>query len=221
MKFKEMLESGKKFIKKRDNLIVLVLTGILLLVIAWPVSGTENKKNNMTGLWDRNNGNIEQNSYYESEYIKESDVGVQNYEMDETDIWRQETYLEEKLETFLGSIYGVGNVKVMLRLEDYGEKIVEKDIPLERSNVAEKDSTGGSRDTSEMNTQETTVYITNANGEKLPYVMKEKSPVVRGVTVVAQGGDNATVQKNISDVIQALFGIEAHKIIVVKMKQEE
>ena len=51
--------------------------------------------------------------------------------------------------------------------------------------------------------------------------MKEKSPIVEGVTVVAQGGGNAEVQKNISDVIQALFGVEAHKIIVVKMKQVE
>mgnify|MGYP006875711212 CR=1 FL=1 len=40
----------------------------------------------------------------------------------------------------------------------------------------------------------------------------------RQVTVVAQGGGNAVVQKNITDVIQALFGVEAHKIKVVKMK---
>ena len=45
--------------------------------------------------------------------------------------------------------------------------------------------------------------------------------MVEGVSVVAEGGDSALVQKNISEVIQALFGIEAHKIKVVKMKQEE
>ena len=39
-----------------------------------------------------------------------------------------------------------------------------------------------------------------------------------GITVVAQGGGNAVIQKNISDVLEALFHIEAHKIKVVKMK---
>ena len=38
-----------------------------------------------------------------------------------------------------------------------------------------------------------------------------------GVTVLAQGGDSWTVQKNITDVIEALFGIEAHKIKVAKL----
>jgi stage III sporulation protein AG len=45
--------------------------------------------------------------------------------------------------------------------------------------------------------------------------------VVEGVSVVAQGGGDSQIQKNITEVIQALFGIEAHKIKVVKMKQEE
>ena len=39
-----------------------------------------------------------------------------------------------------------------------------------------------------------------------------------GITVAAQGGGSALVQKNISDVLEALFHVEAHKIKVVKMK---
>ena len=50
------------------------------------------------------------------------------------------------------------------------------------------------------------------------YVSKIREPSIEGVTVVAQGGGNAVIQKNITEVIQALFGIEAHKIKVVKMK---
>ena len=192
-----------------------------MLVIAWPVSKEENKNNNVYGLWDRKNDNIENNKSTETEKNNISAQESQKFEGDDNTVRWQEAYLEEKLEEILGSIYGVGKVKVMLCLEDYGEKMIEKDIPLERSNMAEKDAGGGSRDTSEMRTQETTVYITNSDGEKVPYIIKEKSPAVKGVTVVADGGGNASVQKNISDVIQALFGIEAHKIVVVKMKQEE
>lgn len=52
-------------------------------------------------------------------------------------------------------------------------------------------------------------------------MVKEVSPVIEGVSVVAQGGGNPLIQKNITEVIQALFGIEVHKIKVVKMKQQE
>ena len=116
---------------------------------------------------------------------------------------------------------GVGKVEVMITLASQGEKIVEKDIPLERSNVLENDAEGGSRSTNEMYSNEETVYTVNAQGDKIPYVTKETGVEVAGVSVVAQGGDQVLVQKNISEVIQALFGIEEHKIKVVKMKYQE
>ncbi len=43
------------------------------------------------------------------------------------------------------------------------------------------------------------------------------TPSVKGVVVSAQGGGNAKTAENISEAIQALFGIEAHKIKIVKM----
>ena len=54
--------------------------------------------------------------------------------------------------------------------------------------------------------------------KKIPYVVKHIEPQIQGITVVAQGGGDALIQKNISDVLEALFHIEAHKIKVVKMK---
>ena len=116
---------------------------------------------------------------------------------------------------------GVGQVKVMVALAPAGEKIVEKDIPLDRNNILEEDSQGGSRSTNQMYSKEETVYITKANGDKTPYVVKEMTAEIAGVTVVAQGGADPYVQNMISEVIQALFGIEEHKIKVVKMKNQE
>ena len=66
--------------------------------------------------------------------------------------------------------------------------------------------------------QESTVYVTDSAGNNIPYVSKTMQPAVEGVTVVAQGGGDAVIQKNITEVIEALFDIEAHKIKVVKMK---
>ncbi len=41
---------------------------------------------------------------------------------------------------------------------------------------------------------------------------------VLGVVVVAQGAGNAVIETRISNAIQALFSIEAHKISIIKMR---
>ena len=220
------LEKIKEYLLKKDNLIILILTGVLLLVIAWPVNDVTTENDNKTGLWDRNSGNIVYNTKQNLEEDKNNiiDKGTKSEYTIENGIIQEEyivNRLEQRLEDMLSSMQGVGKVKVMVTLVSRGEKVVEKDIPLERSNIVENDSTGGNRSTNEMYSQEETVYSTSTEGDKIPYVIKEYSAVVEGVSVAAQGGDSPLIQKNICEVIQALFGIEAHKIKVVKMKQEE
>ena len=207
-----------KNILKKDNMIILILMGVLLLVIAWPMESYEEKETGVSGLWDRNGSTIQETG-------EKQTMDVQVKENYASQKYLEEEYvidtLEKRLEEILFAMQGVGQVKVMITLASQGEKIVEKDIPLERSNIVEEDSGGGSRNTNEMNSQEETVYSTNSQGDKIPYVIKETGVEVAGVSVVAEGGGNEVVQKNIGEVIQALFGIEEHKIKVVKMKYQE
>lgn len=210
----------KEKLLKKDTMMILILTGILCLVIAWPVKEKEEDNSNATALWDRNGATMKKNlkEEAESEEAEEISEGIDEQVLQEE--YRVEK-MEQRLEEMLSLIQGVGKVKVMITMADKGEKIVEKDIPLERSNIVENDSAGGNRSTNEMYSQEETVYFTGSDGEKIPYVVKENIARVEGVSVVAQGGDREQVQKNITEIIQALFGIEEHKIKVVKMKQQE
>lgn len=222
--YPESVEKIKDFLLRKDNLIIIVLTGILMLVIAWPIESEKEKVSSEYKLWDKGKSNIYQNNKDTVESTLDEEVFLNEGIATDSGIFREEyiiSNLEERLEEILSSVQGVGRVKVMITLSSSGEKIVEKDIPLERNSIVENDSTGGNRSTNEMYSQEETVYSTNSNGDKVPYVIKENSARVEGVSVVAEGGGDADVQKNISDVIQALFGIEAHKIKVVKMKWEE
>ena len=208
----------KEKVLNKDNMLILILSGILLLVIAWPMEKDVEKEESVSGLWDRDSSMIMETN--EIQTMQEQEVKTyvsQNY-LEEEYIVED---LESRLEEILFSVQGVGQVKVMITLASQGEKIVEKDIPLERSNIVEEDSGGGSRNTNQMNSQEETVYSTNSQGDKVPYVIKETGVEVAGVSVVAEGGNNEVVQKNIVEVIQALFGIEEHKIKVVKMKNQE
>ena len=124
--------------------------------------------------------------------------------------------LEERLETALGHVAGVGKVKVMIMRKSSGEKIVEKDTPVtDRSTTEEGDD--GNRSSVEKVQEESTVYTQDGNGGRVPYVIEEMEPQIQGILVVAEGGDNSQVVQNITEAVMALFGVEAHKIKVMKM----
>lgn len=195
----DRLASWKKKLTK-ENMAILVLLGILLMVIALPVKKTENARDE-TGLSDTGSDTMKT-----SETEKNDGDGSYTQEV------------ENRLEALLSSMDGVGEVKVMVTLSSSMEQVVEKDVPYSMDTTKETDSAGGSRDVVNSKQEETTVYVTDQAGNKTPYISKTLEPAIEGVTVVAQGGGNAVVQKNITDVIQALFGVEAHKIKVVKMK---
>ena len=47
----------------------------------------------------------------------------------------------------------------------------------------------------------------------------QEDDAVEGVAIVAEGGDNAVTVRNITEVVQALFHVDSHKIKVVKGNQ--
>ena len=51
-------------------------------------------------------------------------------------------------------------------------------------------------------------------------MVKTLPPRVEGVLVVAEGAGRGNVNKTIVEIAEALFGVEAHKVKVVKMEPE-
>ncbi len=180
----------------RDNLIVFALLGLLLMVIALPAGKKEEKTVIKSQLSDTANGMMEERQEENADYGAE---------------------LERKLEQFLSHMDGVGQTEVMITFSSTQEQVVEKDPTSAVAKTGENDSLGGSRSTESQNLGQETVYTTDREGNRTPYVKKTLAAQVRGVTVLAQGGGEPVIQKNITDVIVALFGIEAHKIKVAKL----
>ena len=73
----------------------------------------------------------------------------------------------------------------------------------------------GGNTSSNSSSSETSVYSGNG-GDESPYVKKEISPGIEGVLIIAEGGDDAVVIENITEAVQALFGVDTHKIKVMK-----
>ena len=132
--------------------------------------------------------------------------------IEETDEQNDVRELEERLVEILSTVEGVGKVEVMITLKSSKESILNKDTPYEEEEEKSGDSTRKS-----ISSNEEKVLI-EQNGESVPYVVKELEPEIEGVVVIAQGGENASVQKNITEAVTALFDVSVNKIKVLKME---
>jgi len=192
------IRSGDK-LPKKNQLLILLLSGILLLVIVFPVPDS--------GAGDSAAGSAGSLS---------ADSTAADAAADTSGTGEYEAYLEEKTAQTLRQVSGVGEVTVMITLKSGGQKIIEKDQSNTVQTTEEEDSSGGTRAVEDQSSDKTSIYTQGADGSSAPYVSKELSPEIEGVVVIADGGDDAVVIQNITEAVQALFGVEAHKIKIMK-----
>lgn len=138
-----------------------------------------------------------------------------------TDVEELEEYIrkqENKLAQILSKVEGMGEVEVMITAKASKEKVTLKDVPYQRTETTEQDSGGGTRQKTEISSEETSVMDKLEDGQESPYVTKELQPEIEGVIVIASGAVNSQIVKEINEAVVALFDVPAHKIKVMKMK---
>lgn len=210
-KWSEFLKQAKSHFKfpNKNQLLLLFLCGLLLLVIVWPVSDSEEE--GAPGIFD---GITAGNTGDENTAAKTQESKTTGLYTDSMESY--EEYLEKRLANALEYVEGVGRAEVVITLKSSGQKIVEKDQTSSSQDTSEEDQYGGVRETQNRSSDKTSVYTQGSDGSQTPYVSKEMTPEIAGVLVIADGGDNAVTIQNITEAIQALFGVEAHKIKIMK-----
>lgn len=188
----------KKPLSAKETWMLCLLSGILLAVIVFPSQKTE------TGVYQSK----EQEQVSTSEICFEEEVNM---------IHQYEAYLSQELKKILEQIEGAGKVDVWVTLEGSSEKVLYVEKDSETTFLQEKDSVGGMRE--EKTEHIESMVLEAQNGE--PYIVKVLYPKVEGVLVVAQGAGDAVIKKNITEAVEVLFGIDAHKIKIAKKKMEE
>ena len=175
---------------KKEQIVVWLLLLALVIVIFWPA------------------GSGKETASGETEVPEQTAQEIQS----------QEEAMEQALADTLAQVDGVGAVRVALTLESTNRKIVEKDVPDSQSSET-RTSGDETSENSSFSQEESTVYERDGSGAETPYVVSEEYPAVRGVLIVAEGGDNPVVIQEIQEAVMALFGVDAHKIKVMKMKE--
>lgn len=186
-KIKKHLEelNNKKFI---NNLFIILLLSIIFLIGVNFLLG--NKKESKS----------EEPSKVAKEIYNQSDHSV---------------YLEQKLKNILEKLKGVGEVNVMITLEDTIEKLPATNTQTTKEVTKEIDAEGGTR---EVNREDTNIQMVSSTSDSSLVVLKEVNPTVRGVIVVAEGVDDILVLERVYEAVKTVLGISGNKVQVYSSK---
>lgn len=202
-----MNKAWGQWFKKKDNFIILILAGILLFVIALPTkNGAGNQSERGTTLSDSSGVSGTGSSGTDGAEGMGAEGTAEDYAKE----------LEQRLTKILSEMADMGRVEVMITLKSSRELVVEKETPVSRSTTTETDAQGGSRTVNTSEMEENVIYSTDGSSNE-PYVVKSLAPEIEGVLVVAEGAGSGTVNRTVTEIVQALFDVEAHKVKVVKM----
>lgn len=121
--------------------------------------------------------------------------------------------LEKRLVHILKKLQGVGEVSVMLTLEDSSEKIPASNTTKSRESTKETDAEGGIR---EIIREDESNQLLNSSDNIV--VLKEIRPNIKGVIVIAEGADDAEILEKIYLAVQTVLGLTANKVQVFSSK---
>jgi stage III sporulation protein AG len=191
---------SKKYFTKEQNIVnlaVILIIGIII-VIAGGSFFKDNKKNTPDSVPLTANTNLTKAKNTEDTY------GDQ---------------LENKLESILSQIEGVGKVSVMITFYSGSEIVPAIDTRNGETVTEESDNQGGNRKITATEKENKTLIINEQGGHQKPLILKELQPAVKGVIVAAEGAADLRTKSNICEAVKTALGIPAHKVqVFVKLK---
>ena len=224
----KVMEKWKQKIRnmKKEDYIVLLLIGVLLLIISLPAD-MEKKGGNSAGVLQEKNGQEGGNAVEAGESTEKTSSGgtqglvIETGNFNNNNSYSLDSYvdsLEKRMEEIISGMEGVGKVQVMITLSDTGMEILERNREITASDLEETDNAGGNRKNTESGEREEVIYKKDADGNETPYVVQRKLPEVTGVVVIAEGAGNTKVKENIIGAVSVLFNLNEHRIKVIRMK---
>lgn len=207
LKEQKLRWSGKM---TRGKWILLLLVGAALMLLSFPVdSRSRDRSPAVSGESPESQDKGEENG---------GPGTAGDAEIEHTSSSQEyEAVLEERIRNLLRNVEGVGEVDVMVVLKSSEEKVFRVDTSTSSSQTQEADSQGGTRTAQNSQVEESTALLGGASGQgSTPLLEKELKPEISGIVISAQGGGSSQVQSEISAAMEALFGLPAHKIKVLK-----
>ena len=125
---------------------------------------------------------------------------------------------EERLERKLSVIDGAGMVEVLITYRAGRETIVAKHTVESSTDTEEADAEGGVRNVLQQSKEIQPVIIDGRDGRE-PMILKELTPEVKGVIVIAEGARDVRVRMELLRAVRTVLEVNANQVEVFVMKQ--
>lgn len=125
--------------------------------------------------------------------------------------------VEKRLTEIISSIVGAGETKVMVTLESGSEQIYAENKKTNSKFFGKGENADRSSDET-LDEQREYIIIETAGGDENGLILKVIQPKIRGVAVVCEGGDAASVREQVLNTVTAVLGISAARVNIAKMK---
>lgn len=126
--------------------------------------------------------------------------------------------IEKRLKDILEQIVGVGKVDVLVTIDSTEEIVIASAISESQQITNENTGNGGRRHITSV-TKNGQIVLHEVSGDSKPIVTKTINPRIRGILIVANGAENATVRKLITQAVERGVNIVVNRISVVPRKQ--
>ncbi len=124
--------------------------------------------------------------------------------------------LENNLKNLVSSIKGAGEAKVLVTLESTEETVYATE---EKTNKeATEDLLDGqmSKKRETDDTEKKYIKVRDSDGTERALSVTQIQPVVKGVVIVCEGGDDPQVQQRVTDAIKTALNITSKRVYVTK-----
>lgn len=155
-------------------------------------------------------GSFFSNSTEKEQKMQEEKNALETQNFKNTDY---EAKIQYELKEILSSIEGVGDVDIMITVENEGESEIAYSKNETQNVTKEKDDQGGERVTDQKQISNTPV-MSNADSGNSPFVVKESMPEISGIIVVADGAKNPEIKYQLSQAVQTALGLSSHKVVI-------
>lgn len=126
--------------------------------------------------------------------------------------------LETDLTGIISQISGVGNAKVLVTLDQTAKSVYATEEKQSRQQTSEKADSQNGKSEEDYSNETNYLLIKNSDGSEQALRVTEIQPMVKGVVVVCDGGDDPKVQQSVTDAVTTALHITSVRVCVIKAK---
>lgn len=120
--------------------------------------------------------------------------------------------IRDELSEMIAKISGAGKTEVMVTLQNDGETLYAKEEQTERDSVQ-----SAGKSISERESRDEAYVMVDGTDGRSALVRTRMEPVIKGVVVVCEGGDDPVTVSRIMDAVTTALAISSAKVCITKL----